>query len=578
MKKISPRRFSFVRAPVLITLLFGALSIFIASSGKECPLHPLRLISASTLSAEEEKTHPPDKVLSIPMRDGFELPAHLFLPKNSSLEKFPCVLVRHPIGKEKLDPDWLEYVDAGYALVIQSTRSCCDTTGKMVPYLTDGWSDDQQPADGYDTVQWIASADFCDGRVSTIGVSAGGITQFLLAPASPPNLRCQSIEMAAPSMYQYAVYPGGGFRKEQVEGWLKVHKRDPSVMEWLRSKPRYDAFWSRFNSLDFVDQVRVPQLHIGGWYDIFLQGTIDAYVAGHELSHPAVRNQHRLIIGPWGHRWRHNGLLADTALSEAEKTPPYNITTRAWLDFHVKGIKNIVAQAPKIQYYVMGAFDGTKTKGEIWRTSQVWPPKGAESTKFMIGKDGILFQEDESKDATLSSPYKILFHGANPVPTIGGRNLFMPDGPRDLLPLFERDDVLVFSTDFLKEDLEVTGRLWAHLHVGDVIQERDICLRLVDISPKGAAHIVAEGVTRVSPKWSEESKSQNPVSEPRLVVVDLWSTSKVFAKGHKIGLLVSATNFPAYEVSGSQDEETVTAFTIHSNKRHPSFLSLPVMP
>ncbi len=566
------------------TLLTTALFLF--TSSKNFSTNGLfSSLFAQVIVAEEAHIKVPKtlseipcKAISIPMRDGYLLPANLYLPDSDSVKKFPTVLVRHPLGKERIDPLWIEYIEAGYALVVQSTRSCCDTSGKLVPYVTDGWSDDHQPADGYDTVQWIASSDFCDGQVSTIGSSATGITQFLLAPSSPPNLRCQSIEMAPPSMYQYAVYPGGGFRKEQVEGWLQVHKRDQSVVDWLHSKSRYDSFWRRFNELDFVDRVRVPQLHIGGWYDIFLQGTIDSYVAGHELSQPEVRNQHRLIIGPWGHRWRYSGKLAETALTSEQKTPPYDITTKNWLDFHVKGSKNIVANSPKIQYYVMGSVDGKETKGDIWRTTEEWPPYNSVNKKFFLDECRSLIQEEGSKGNQLNSHYKIFFNGKNPVPTIGGRNLFLPDGPRDLQSLQKRDDVLFFSTAQLKEDLEVTGRLWAHLHVSGIFKERDICLRLVDISEDGSAHIIAEGVTRVAPKLSDNGKMQMVQSDPRLVIVDLWSTSKVFAKGHKVGLVVSATNFPAYEISGGEEEENEIAFTLHSTKRHQSFLFLPIMP
>ncbi len=561
---------SLIRWMKRVTVSCAAFLIAVAS------LPSTAQVSSSLVFAEDKAPtlRDPDRVLSIPMRDGVKLPANLYLPKKDSKEKLPCILVRHPLGKDMIDPAWLSFVDSGYALVVQSTRSCCDESGKSIPYLTDGWSDDRQPADGYDTVQWIASSDFCDGSVSTIGVSATGITQFLLAPASPPNLRCQSIEMAAPSMYQYAIYPGGQFRKEQVEGWLKVHKRDVSVVDWLKGKSRYDNFWSRFNALDYVDQVRVPQLHIGGWYDIFLQGTIDAFVAGQEMSHHAVRKQHRLIIGPWGHMWRYTDSLADSPLSEKQKKPPYNITTKEWLDFHAKGVKNIVAEAPLVQYYVMGPFEGTSKKGDIWRVADSWPIEGVEYQRFALSKTNSLLLNQDVPESVVSS-YKVLFTGASPVPTIGGRNLFIPDGPRDISSIVSRDDVVVFASQPLDDDIEVTGRLWANLHVGDVIRERDVCLRLVDIAPSGKHYIIAEGVAHVAPKPGEDLSKGN--NEPRLVIIDLWSTSMVFAKGHKIGLVVSASNYPAYEIAGDQSEEKSVAFTVHSSKRHPSYLSLPVM-
>ena len=525
-------------------------------------------VICSHVRADQPAVSPPDRVVEIPMRDGTKLPANVYLPHDAKAAKFPCVLVRHPLGKDSLDPAWLSLVEGGYALVIQSTRSCCDETGKAIPYLTDGWSDERLPADGYDTVQWLASADFCEGSVSTIGASAVGITQFLLAPASPPNLSCQFIEMAPPSMYQYAVYPGGQFRKEQIEGWLYLHKRHPSVTEWLKSKSRYDAFWSRFNAIEYADQIRVPQLHMGGWFDIFLQGTIDAFFAAQQHSQPETRHKHKLIIGPWGHRWRNSGKLGDFALTAKQLTPPIAITHKLWLDYHARGFKNEVATAPVVQYYVMGPFDGSSSKGNCWRTADSWPPPGAEYNRFFLSSDGVLTSK-ECEGKVISVP----FDAKDPVPTLGGRNLFMPDGPRDLKVLTERKDVVLFQTEPLSEDVEVTGRLWANMYLADVENGRDVCLRLVDVWPSGEHYLIAEGVSHVTPHKAYES---NP-KDPRLVIVDLWSTSMVFAKGHKIGVLLSASNYPAYDLGFNPDEGKGTAFSVYFSKKYPSSLALPIM-
>ncbi len=522
------------------------------------------LIVTTPLFSDVVETPTPDRVIEIPMRDGVKLPANVYLPHGEKAAKLPCVLVRHPLGKDAVDPMWVALTKRGYVLVVQSTRSFCDVSGRSVPYLTDGWSDEHKPADGYDTVQWLASAEFCNGVVSTVGVSATGITEFLLAPASPPNLCCQYIEMAAPSMYQYAVFPGGQFRKEMVEGWLQIHRRHPSVIDWLKSRPCYDAFWSRFNAIDYADQVRVPQLHLGGWFDLFLQGTLDAFYAAQQHSQSEVRHKHKLIVGPWGHRYRWSSKLGEFQLSPVQLTPPVNITQEKWLDFHVKNMKNGVEEAPTVQYYVMGPFDGSESKGNRWRSASSWPPPGAEYERFYFSSDKLFHEKQCDK-----KPIPIPFDGANPVPTIGGRNLFVPDGPRDMKEVFSRNDVASFFTEPLQEDIEVTGRLWANIYVGDLEKEQDVCLRLVDVWPTGEHYLIAEGATHV-PRKEYTSK------DPQLVIVDLWSTSMVFAKGHKVGLLVSASNYPAYDLSFAPNEKG-TAFSIHLSKKYPSSLALPIM-
>jgi len=337
----------------------------------------------------------------------------------------------------------------------------------------------------------------------------------------------------------------------------------------LKNRAQYDAFWGRFNVLEYSDQIKVPQVHIGGWFDIFLQGTLDAFFAAQQHSQPDVRKHHKLVIGPWGHRWRYTGKLGEFPLSAKQLRSPVEIDCKSWLDFHVKGEKNAVSNAATVQYYVMGPFDGSSSRGNCWKTTDSWPPPGAVYQRFHLASDKKLsLKEEEAK------PETVLFDSQDLVPTVGGRNLFMPDGPRDLQALIKRKDVIAYSTDVLTEDIEVTGRLWANLYVADTGKERDVCLRLVDIWPTGEHYLIAEGVSHIMPRKAYEKRA----SEPRLVITDLWSTSMVFAKGHRVGVLISASNYPAYDSSFAPDEEKGMAFTVHSTKKYPSSLALPIMP
>ena len=512
----------------------------------------------------EEGSFCSKRVLEITMRDGTALPANLFLPKEFVKEKkkVPCILVRQPLGKDRVDASWLAFVNNGYALIVQSTRSWCDTSGKTFPYITDGPSHNGGPSDGYDTVQWVSQQEFCNGSVATIGISATGITQFLLASSAPPNLSCQYIEMAAPSMYQYAVFPGGQLRKEQVEGWLKIHNRDASVFTFIKTENKYDAFWAQFDTLRDNKQLHIPQMHVGGWYDIFLQGTIDAFQRAQEISDPQIKPKHRLIIGPWGHRWKKTGKLGLVPLTEEQKNPPFPISEQTWVDYHVRHVDNGVQESPVVQYYVMGPFDGKSERGNRWCTSSIWPPKGVEYTRYYLGRDRSLapyLSEDRPKE--------ILFHESKPVPTIGGRALFLPDGPFDLAALLTRDDVVLYSTKPFMKEIEVTGRLFAHLYLSHGNKERDIAVRLVDIYPTGEHYLIAEGYTHMDPQGSHA---------PEHVVIDLWSTSMVFAKGHQLGILLSASNFPAYDTSLEQGQEKDAYLTLFTSSEYPSSLLLPI--
>jgi uncharacterized protein len=507
----------------------------------------------------------PDVEVMIPMRDGMGLPTNVYFPEGKS-GKYPCVLVRQPLGKDYVNPAWLEVLKDGYMLAVQSTRSFCDKTGKELPYVSDGWG---PLSDGYDTVEWLANCEWTNGKVATIGASATGITELLLAPSQPKHLVCQFIEVAAPSLYQYAVWPGGQFRKEQVEGWLKAHKRDPSVAEWLSKKNSYDDFWRSFNALAQAKRIQVPQLHIGGWFDIFLQGTLDAFNTAQTLSEDDVKDKHKLIIGPWAHGFRRASTLGDFAAVEKGKQPPHEISFSDWLNFHVKGLENNVAKAPPVQYFVMGPFDGSSSSGNEWRAAHKWPPD-AIYTQMYLKNDNLL---QDANLQTEETALAVSFDPQNPVPTVGGRNLFLPDGPKDLRSIESRKDVIVFTTEPLKEDLEVTGKIGACIFASNVHQERDICLRLTDVYPDGKSVLIAEGVSHA---LAQEDNSPQPH------LVDLWSTSMIFAKGHKIRLTVSGSNYPAFQASLTANPESAKTeanlcFSIHTGGKYSSYIALPVI-
>lgn len=519
----------------------------------------------------------PSLEVAIPMRDGMELPTNIYFPDGKA-GKYPCVLIRQPLGKESIDPNWFTHLKEGYVVAIQSTRSSCDETGKCLPYVTDGCG---ELADGYDTIEWLAKSEWTNGKVATIGTSATGITQLLLAPSAPPHLVCQYVEFAAPSLFQYAVWPGGQFRKEQVEGWLKVHKRDASVTDWIHKQAEYNSFWKQFNSIELADQVKVPQVHVGGWFDIFLQGTLDAFVASSENSLGGSSTQHKLIIGPWGHRWKQTKTFGDFEPLAIGAKPPHPVTTQDWLDYHMKGTKNSLATAPTVQYFVMGPFDGSASKGNEWRTAHKWPPDSRYAQMYLTQdkkiegtQKGHSLQE-ESVPVDIAT-IDVLFDPENPVPTIGGRNLFIADGPKDLASIEKRADVVSFTTAPLDKDTEVTGRIAACFFISNILQERDVCCRVSDVYPDGKSILISEGLAHALPQASTS------LNTPRPVLVDLWSTSMVFAKGHRIRLTVSGSNYPAYDTSltanpNQAENSPNVCFSLHSGGDFPSYLALPIV-
>lgn len=518
----------------------------------------------------------PHLEVMVPMRDGAELPMDIYLPTKGDVP-LPFVLVRAPNGRKGNLPEFNEILNWGYGLAIQDTRVVVDDEGRAFPYMSDGFGVLQ---DGYDTVEWLAEQEYCNGKVGTVGNSALGITQLLMAPTAPPHLHCQYIGNAAPSLYHYAVYQGGQLRRTQVEGWLGQYIKNDKCLALIRQLPDYNPFWGQVDALPRSSTVNVPAVHRGGWYDTFLQGTIDGFVKRQEEGAEGAKGKQKLIIGPWTHFSYASGEesleLGEFQLPEQGRQNQLALGKKDWLDYYLKGESNGVDNLAPVNYYVMGPLDGTASKGNVWRQAEQWPVAAETQLWYFSAQGGLSLAEpveDESSAVYVYDP-------EDPTPTCGGRNLFLPSGPRDQRMVEARNDVLVFTTEVLDEDLEVTGRVLGKLFFETDQKDTDVALRLCDVYPDGKSVLIADGITRLSSVSS--SGAENCVE----VDVDLWSTSQVFAKGHRIRVSVSSANYPRYERNLnlgrpddlSEDKGSLTACNrVHMAKTKASRLVLPVV-
>lgn len=487
--------------------------------------------------AAEPRKH--DFTVMVPMRDGVKLPADVYLPPGET-GKSPTIVIRSPSGrKNPFATNFVYLADAGYVVAIQDTRSVLDEEGKTIPYLSDGWGAAQ---DGYDTVEWIAAQDFSDGRIGTIGVSAMGVTQIMMAPTAPPSLKCQYIGVAPASIYHYAICPGGQVLKHQVESWLGYYAKDPGVHNTLCVQPFYNEFWENFDTLKAPERIKVPAVHQGGWYDTFLQGTIDAFVSRQEHGGEGAKGTQKLVIGPWIHFWPVTTALGDFEVPKEGYAPPADLSPKRWFDFYVKGEDNGVGAIPAVMYYVMGPFDGSPSSGNVWKTAAKWPVDAVETPYYL--SDGALVAE---REATVEKQFSYVYDPFDPTETIGGRNLFLDSGPKDQRPVEKRHDVVVFTTAPLQEDVEVTGRIKVFLNMASDNDDTDIVVRLCDVYPDGRSILVTDGITRTAMARIQKAEAAPQHGVPMEYEIDLWSTSIVFAKGHSIRISVTGSNYPRYE-------------------------------
>lgn len=530
------------------------------------------LLILQALIADELK---PDLTVMIPMRDGVVLPTDLYLPTPES-RGLPCILLRSPAGRDAAWKSFAEMAKAGYVIAVQDARNVLDTEGKTFPFLSDGWGKLQ---DGYDTVEWLASSPYTNGKIGTWGSSALGITQLLMAPSRPPHLVCQYIIVAAASLYHHGLFPGGILLKHQAESWLGYYARDTGVLNYVCQRPFYNDFWKQLNSLEVTDRVAVPAMHVGGWYDTFLQGTLDAFIARQEGGGEGARGRQKLVIGPWTHFWPVSKQFGDFEVPVAGENPPIDISPKRWFDYFLKGESNGAEQLPTVLYYVMGPFDGSPSSGNVWRTANVWPVPSV-STPFYLTPHKSL-QPKVPFVGLLSYTYD----PRKPITTMGGRNLFLGSGPADQQSIEKGEDILVFTTDPLQEDVEVTGQLSAKLFFASDQKDSDIVVRLCDVYPDGRSILISEGGYRLGVMcYQSDSQVEFKPNEPIEVDINLWSTSIVFAKGHSIRVSVSSSNYPRYEknmnvglVGGLSGKFKVAKNTLHMGEKYPSRLILPIV-
>jgi uncharacterized protein len=508
----------------------------------------------------------------VPMSDGVKLATDVYLPAKGS-PPYPAILIRTPYGKDVGKGLAGNLGPLGYALVAQDMRGRFASEGHhAIIFGNDGLGGKHQ--DGHDTLRWIAKQPWSDGKVATWGGSALGIVQNMAAPNAPDALKGQVVIMAFSDYYHQAAYQGGVWRKELLEGWLKNTKMEDVNLPTFLEHSTYDGFWKQLSAEAHADKVNAPGVYIGGWYDIFLQGTINSFVTIQNRGGPNARGRCFLVIGPQAHgNFNQKVDYPNAAQAPINLFAPMNLLAY-WLKGEEKGIKEL----QPVHYYVMGATDDRNAPGNTWRSADGWPPPAA-ATPFYFHADRSLSKKKPGGSGRLTYSYD----PQDPVPTLGGQNLLISKGPMDQRPVESRPDVLLFTTDPLPEPVEVTGRITAKLHVSSDCPDTDFTVKLCDVYPDGKSMLVTDGIRRASLRNSFEKREPLKPGKTYEVSVDLWSTSLVFNKGHRIRIAVSSSNSPRFEPNAntgdphpSPGRTRVATNTLYLSARHPSHILLPL--
>jgi predicted acyl esterase len=505
------------------------------------------------------------------MSDGVKLATDVYLPGDDK-RSYPVIVARTPYNKATGAGVGKTVCLRGYAFVYQDLRGRFKSEGKpVIIFGNDGWGTHQ---DGRETLEWIARQRWCNGKIGSWGGSALGITQNMAAPVAPEQLKAQYVTVAFSDYYSQGAYQGGAFRKNLLEHWLESQGLVEGNLAAFVAHPHYDDFWKNLNPELKASQVRAPGVYFGGWYDIFVQGTINSFTTIHYHGGEGARGKCRLVLAPIGH-----GSFNELTYPANARQLPACADAFQWYDYMLKGAKNNAAKEKAVHYYVMGDPTDPKAPGNSWRHVDNWPPP-AKATPFFLHDDGSLVREkppagDGLKTFTYDPKY--------PVPTMGGQELFGELGPMDQRKVEKRPDVLVFSTDELKEPIEVTGRITAKLFISSDCRDTDFTVKLTDVYPDGRSMLVTDGILRARYRQGFEKEALLEPGQVYELTVDLWSTSIVFNSGHRIRVAVSSSNSPRFEPNPNTghafrtDQETRAAKnTVHLSAGHPSSILLPL--
>lgn len=228
----------------------------------------------------------------VPMRDGIKLATDAHIPRNIE-EALPIILIRTTYDKDNIGS--IEgYTNQGFIVVVQDTRGFHASEGeKGIPF-----SSDQN--DGHDTLLWFEKQPYSNKKIGTIGGSALGITQYMMAPNASDSLKCQFPVVGTPDLYS-AVYTGGELRKELMIPWMQATGYTQSEIDYVIQNEKLSAVWNPVRTVDRFDQVNTPALHFGGWYDIFAQDTINGFMGYQYEGGALAQGNSKLIMGPWKH-------------------------------------------------------------------------------------------------------------------------------------------------------------------------------------------------------------------------------------------------------------------------------------
>jgi uncharacterized protein len=550
-----------------------------------------------------------------PMRDGTKLYADVYRPKADG--RYPTLVVRTPYGVQRdgVHETMMKFAQRGYAVVVQDVRGRYESEGRWDPFR-------HEAQDGFDTIEWAARQPWSNGKVALQGGSYLGHVQWRAASLAPASLVAIFPAVASTNIYANWITLGGAFRLSFNYGWGVVRMPDrimlpqywhtesyaPSELkyetilrylplrdgdlqsagyevkhyrDWI-AHPGYDGYWKEISDEEQFARIRVPVHTSGGWFDVFLAGTINGFTGMRRSgANEQARRETRMIIGPWGHGASQK--FGDVDFGPQAMRVQFDRELR-WFEHYLKGAENGIDREPPIEIFYMGL--------NRWQHEADWPIPGTRFTPYYLSSGGKANGGAGDGSLGTSAPSgaesdQFFYDPDQPVPTVGGNNCCgtpTQAGPKDQRSIEKRSDVLVYTGPPLSQPLAIAGPVKMKLFAATDGPDTDFVVKLVDVHPDGLPLNIAEGILRARYRRGTDKEELLRPGEVYEFEIDLIGTANVFLPGHRIRVDLTSSHFPQFDRNpntgdafGSSSRVRVARQTVFHTAARASHILLPVV-
>lgn len=587
-----------------------------------------------------------DQKVMMPMRDGVRLSTDIYRPKGNA--NVPIVFSRTPYqfntwGNGEMQTRTLEAayeaVMRGYAFVIQNERGRFFSEGE--------WDILGTPTtDGYDAFEWMSKQAWSNGKIGVIGCSSTAEWQMAVASLHHPALAAMVAQGFGAGVgrvgeyYEQGNWYRGGAQQMLFTAWLYGTQNDAfrptlpkniSQEDLVRIQRFYDMApemprvdWSQaLQHLPVQDIIKnvngpngvyehmirrkpndpawfagglyhdnmpldVPAFWFVSWYDVSSSPNLALFNHMRKNPNKEIADNQYLVIAPTLHcsfkRATENTIVGERSVGDARLN--YDELTWGWFDLLLKGEQNDFKKTtPRVKYFTMGS--------NQWQTSETWPPANAIMTDYFLSSEGKANTRNGNgklvaKAPASDKPDTFAYDPANPVSSYGGNvcctGNAVTGGAFDQSKMELRDDILVYTSEPLKEGIEVSGFIESTLYLSSDVKDTDVTIKLIDVYPDGKAYNLDETIQRVRYREGYEKEVFMEKGNVYKVKLTPMSTSNYFAAGHRIRIEVSSSNFPRFErnlnTGGNNYDEVqgiVAHNQIHHSKKYPSVVRLPMV-